>query len=81
MIIKFTYIQNLLFSWRSLDCPRDCDSARSAFALQCIKEVDNDGGTVKDNIYCMDIPKPGELKCTSPCATYSEWSEVNHPKT
>lgn len=65
------------FRWRKVDCPRDCEAARSSFALQCVKEMDNDGGMVKDNIYCSNEPKPSDLQCMSPCVTYSEWSEVS----
>lgn len=79
--LTFNTRSRKLRSWRTVECPADCEEARSAQQVHCILETNGDGGQVKDNIYCTDLPKPGELTCSGPCIAYGEWTECCHGQT
>lgn len=68
----------ILCSWKSIECPSDCDSARSAVALQCVREdLETKDTTIMDHSYCSNLSRPNDLECSSACLAFSAWSEVS----
>lgn len=68
----------ILCSWKSIECPSDCDSARSAVALQCVREdLETKDTTIIDHSYCSNLSRPNDLECSSACLAFSAWSEVS----